>query len=591
MSPRTWMAVDQRQHRSDIVALDAHRRRRATPSDDPAELRLRLFAPLLRYVEDRHGPDAVAAVLAEADMADVDARDGDRWISVARAARLTAAVRARLDDDREFKAAAAYKLRDSLGLFVHLVRALSIRRLAEYVVGTMHRVSRVSRYEIQSATDRSLALRYTSDRDESRLLCLTRQAAIEVLPTLWGLPRARVTERACIARGDDHCGYDVRWHAQVRLWHAVAGGVLGAAAGGAAAALGAVGLSPVATLAALGAVAAYAIDLRRVHRINLQLAEADVDHVRALADAYAEANEEILEWNRRQRSWTRALEAQIEDNAAHVARLTQTAREIADETTTRLRAITHDIRSPLTVLRFVRPEIERHVPRRPPEVDKLLDDVDRTVDIIENLVNQILDPARTASQKLAAAVEDIDTEALAERLRRRLRALVLGRDIRVSVLVSRETPAVVRCDPIAFERVLDNLIGNAAKFTNRGSIVVELSGRPGFLVVKISDTGPGIGPDHIERVFRAGERTPEARGVAGQGLGLAIVVRLLDQLGGRLEVMSQPGVGTTFWVHVPAQPPAGDQPRPPAGDDAGDDEAIGRVVHVRRFNGRARGAK
>jgi signal transduction histidine kinase len=93
-----------------------------------------------------------------------------------------------------------------------------------------------------------------------------------------------------------------------------------------------------------------------------------------------------------------------------------------------------------------------------------------------------------------------------------------------------------------------------------------------MLVLKISDTGRGIGPERIEQVFLGGQ--PDASPAIGdsRGFGLGIVVRLLDQLGGRLEIMSEPGVGTTLWVHLPVEPPSA-----PAREER--PESLERVLH------------
>ena len=95
---------------------------------------------------------------------------------------------------------------------------------------------------------------------------------------------------------------------------------------------------------------------------------------------------------------------------------------------------------------------------------------------------------------------------------------------------------------------------NAVKYTEQGSIVLELDGKPGFLTIKISDTGRGIADEDIERIFHAGGSDPDKREEYSHGLGLSVVVRLLDRMGGKLEVMSFPGRGSTFWVHFPIEP-------------------------------------
>jgi signal transduction histidine kinase len=151
------------------------------------------------------------------------------------------------------------------------------------------------------------------------------------------------------------------------------------------------------------------------------------------------------------------------------------------------------------------------------------------------------------------APQPVETSELSESLRGRLRALVHGRDVRTTVFATREAPQQVEIDPLALDRIVDNLLTNAAKYTERGSIVVELDGSEGFLVIKVSDTGCGIEPHALESVFEVGGSSVESRRGDSFGVGLSVVVQLLDQMGGRLEIMSKPGSGTTFWVYVPLQ--------------------------------------
>jgi signal transduction histidine kinase len=136
-------------------------------------------------------------------------------------------------------------------------------------------------------------------------------------------------------------------------------------------------------------------------------------------------------------------------------------------------------------------------------------------------------------------------------------------------------------DPLLFDRVLDNLLTNAAKYTERGSIVVELDGTPDYLVIKVSDTGRGIDPDMLETTFRPGGSDRLSRAKDSYGIGLSVVVHLLAQVGGQLEVMSKPAHGTTFWVRFPLKmrstpPPTKRERQEPFGD------ALKRVVTIRR---------
>jgi CheY-like chemotaxis protein len=110
-------------------------------------------------------------------------------------------------------------------------------------------------------------------------------------------------------------------------------------------------------------------------------------------------------------------------------------------------------------------------------------------------------------------------------------------------------------------RALTNLLGNAAKFTGQGEIEVSAHYQAPTLMIAVRDTGIGIPANRLKEIFEPFRQleTSEARRHGGTGLGLAISQRLLAILGGRLEVVSQIGRGSTFTIRVPA--PMSSQPR------------------------------
>jgi signal transduction histidine kinase len=130
------------------------------------------------------------------------------------------------------------------------------------------------------------------------------------------------------------------------------------------------------------------------------------------------------------------------------------------------------------------------------------------------------------------------------------------------------------------DRVVDNLLTNAAKYTERGAVVVELDGAPGFLVLKVSDTGCGIEAEAMGRIFQPGGSPVDARRGDSFGVGLSVVIRLLEQIGGRLEVMSKPGEGTTFWIFLPLRAQVDDTPSGQRRRSSGE-VAVVPVVRVR----------
>jgi signal transduction histidine kinase len=297
-----------------------------------------------------------------------------------------------------------------------------------------------------------------------------------------------------------------------------------------------------------------------------------------MARQTVEAMAEVQALQQRQDEWSRLLEEQVTERTRALQRMLDALQRLDERRDTTLRVVSHDLKNPLTVVKL-QLSLLMEADLDPEERSSLVADATDALEKVERLVHDLSKLAQSGSQ--AALVElvptTVDMGKLVDRMRRSLRAMVWGQQIRTSVFCTPEAPTTFETDNVLFDRVVDNLLANAAKCTSQGSILVELAGSPGMVTVKVSDTGPGIADERIEKVFRVGESSFTESG-RGWGLGLPIVVRLLDQIGGRLEVMSLPGKGTTFWAHFPTSLPTRGAPvsEPPM------EEAIDRVVTIRR---------
>jgi len=123
-------------------------------------------------------------------------------------------------------------------------------------------------------------------------------------------------------------------------------------------------------------------------------------------------------------------------------------------------------------------------------------------------------------------------------------------------LVSPQGQApIARADRRALEQILTNLIENAVKYCRENvSVTVRIVEREGVFRVSVEDTGPGIEPKHLPRLFERFYRADKGRSrdMGGTGLGLSIVKHLVETMGGNVSVESTPGRGTTFSFTVPA---------------------------------------
>ena len=468
----------------------------------------------------------------------------------------------------------------SWGPIAYILRATSVQRVYEFCNRTVNHVCKVGRYEKVESQRTSNVYRYYTDVPESKLICYSRQAAIRETPKIWGFPAAYLEETSCVASGDDCCEYHVRWHEQIRIRPIAFGAAIGLLAAFVIALAGTLGISPFWVFPFTGALVGYAWELRRTVNANLQFGEDTNSSLRELAKGYAEAHDEILLLNERQRDWARNLERQVAERTSRLQSIADAASDLRERSQTELRSVTHDIRSPLTIMNVTMMELAELVDPNDVLWREALDDYRVAFGKLERLTKRLLDTARADRQLVTLNPIQLEVRPLADRLRRRLRAMVHDRDIRVSVFCAREAPDFIETDELLLDRVIDNLLSNAAKYTENGSIVVELTGKPDAFTVKVLDTGPGIGDEAIERVFRSGETAEEEHLTGSYGFGLPIVVRLLGQVGGELEVMSKPNVGTTFWAHFPVTLPTEVE----ATDESQLDDIIEKVVTIRRMS-------
>lgn len=197
------------------------------------------------------------------------------------------------------------------------------------------------------------------------------------------------------------------------------------------------------------------------------------------------------------------------------------------------------------------------------------------------LVDDVLDLSRIEAGHVDVAARAVDPGRV---LLDALRPLVAAARRKGLVLEHEliELPRCVSLDPKRFSQIVSNLVSNAIKFTDEGRVTVCLRGQPGEaprLRLEVSDEGIGLEEADVARLFEPFKRgrSADARERGGAGLGLYIVHSMTDALGGQIGVESELGVGTRFWVEVPA-PPA--QPASVPSSKATAEEQLGLAILV-----------
>jgi heavy metal sensor kinase len=213
----------------------------------------------------------------------------------------------------------------------------------------------------------------------------------------------------------------------------------------------------------------------------------------------------------------------------------------------------HELQTPLTILRGEM-EIALRAERSPEEYVRVMKSALEEIERISLLVEGLLLLARSDAGVLKMDLKPLDPMALVEDVLGRLGPLARARSVALS-LGSME-PMEMRGDLVHLRRLLFNLVDNAIKYTPEGGTVrVSVERRGEWAMLAVEDTGIGVAHEEQHKVFQRFYRSAEARSGAegGSGLGLAIVKSIAEAHGGRAEVESAPGRGSTFRVYLPLE--------------------------------------
>ncbi|WP_395334491.1 ATP-binding protein [Novosphingobium sp. BL-8H] len=234
----------------------------------------------------------------------------------------------------------------------------------------------------------------------------------------------------------------------------------------------------------------------------------------------------------------------------------KSAAEAANEAKSRyLVAVSHEIRSPLNAIYGYAQLLERGEAVTGAEAGAA---IRRSVDHLTNLAESLLEISRIESGVLKIRSGVVDIRALLDQIVSMFRAQAIGKGLTLTLRISDNLPRLVKTDQSRLRQVLINLVSNAIKYTEAGSIEVAVSYRSEVATIDVVDTGIGIGTDEMERVFEPFERG-SSTGVQSQpgiGLGLTITRVLAHVLGGDITVTSAVGEGSCFRLKLMLSPAA-----------------------------------
>ena len=171
-----------------------------------------------------------------------------------------------------------------------------------------------------------------------------------------------------------------------------------------------------------------------------------------------------------------------------------------------------------------------------------------------SIIDEILTLARMEAGKEKVDIRDVDVSELMDSVETMAQPLASAKGLTFRIQVEPEGLSM-KTDPVKLRQVLLNLISNAVKYTEKGDITVRSEARDGVVNFHVSDTGVGVGEEHLEKIFEPFWQVEQTttRRAGGTGLGLAVTRQFVDLLSGQIDVASEIGKGSTFTVSLPRE--------------------------------------
>jgi signal transduction histidine kinase len=249
----------------------------------------------------------------------------------------------------------------------------------------------------------------------------------------------------------------------------------------------------------------------------------------------------------------------IDGQTARLREMNRVMREAVVKKDEFLASVSHELRTPLNVvLGYIDLLLDHSFGPLEPAQRDILHRITKNASNLSHLINDLIDLSRIEAGRLKVEIERVDLAALFADLSGVMEVLLAGHDVTFSASIAPGCTAV-RADPDRLKQIVSNLLVNAVKFTERGSITLRAEpDGDATIALAVADTGIGIPPAAHRAIFEPFRQVHDrSRRTPGAGIGLSISSRLAHLMGGSLAVASEPGRGSRFTLVVPAASEAG----------------------------------